>query len=126
MELCPPSRSAGLLVAISNLTGCWRRMRMRLASISISTYHRSFRSHRLLAQDEHGRSPVRLLLVDNRGVGRSSSPLAPTAYTTSRMAEDILQIMVGSVGHDQQDMQNETSNHDRSYLRLGVGVLKYW
>ncbi|KAK9864731.1 hypothetical protein WJX84_003798, partial [Apatococcus fuscideae] len=47
----------------------------------------------LSPRDEYGQAPVRLLLVDNRGVGRSSSPLPSSAYSTSIMAADTLQIM---------------------------------
>lgn len=37
--------------------------------------------------------PVRVCLLDNRGVGRSSSPKPRTAYTTSRMADDCITIL---------------------------------
>ncbi len=35
------------------------------------------------------------LLIDNRGVGYSSSPRSRAAYTTTRMARDALAVMVG-------------------------------
>jgi pimeloyl-ACP methyl ester carboxylesterase len=48
----------------------------------------------LLTLDGGGRPAVRVLLVDNRGVGRSSVPKSRSAYTTSSMAADVLCIMV--------------------------------
>ena len=40
---------------------------------------------------------TRVLLMDNRGVGRSASPQDRAQYTTSLMAQDILGILVSPV-----------------------------
>lgn len=51
----------------------------------------------LLAEDRLGRPAARVLLLDNRGVGRSSIPQRRSAYSTTAMAQDALAIMVGLV-----------------------------
>ena len=38
--------------------------------------------------------PVRIMVLDNRGVGRSSAPDKMAAYSTSIMADDVLAVMV--------------------------------
>ena len=38
--------------------------------------------------------PVRIMVLDNRGVGRSSAPAKLRAYSTSIMADDVLAVMV--------------------------------
>lgn len=38
--------------------------------------------------------PLKICLMDNRGVGRSSSPRARTAYSTTIMAADCIALMV--------------------------------
>ena len=51
--------------------------------------------HGLLTPDrEGGPSPVRVMVLDNRGVGRSSAPLSKHAYSTRIMATDVLTVMV--------------------------------
>lgn len=49
----------------------------------------------LLAEDASGRPATQTLLLDNRGVGRSSIPERRTAYSTTIMAMDVLCILVG-------------------------------
>ena len=48
----------------------------------------------LLAEDSCGRPATRVLLMDNRGVGRSSIPRRRAAYSTSHMASDVVAILV--------------------------------
>ena len=48
----------------------------------------------LLAEDAQGRAAARVLLLDNRGVGRSSIPCRRSAYSTTVMAQDVLAVMV--------------------------------
>ncbi len=48
----------------------------------------------LLAEDEFGRPASQVLLVDNRGVGRSSIPARRSAYSSTIMATDVLCILV--------------------------------
>ena len=48
----------------------------------------------LLRAGEEGRPPVRVLVLDNRGVGRSSARLRRRAYSTVLMAQDIIAILV--------------------------------
>ena len=50
----------------------------------------------LLARDACGRPATRVLLMDNRGVGRSSIPRRRAAYSTSHMASDVLAVLVRS------------------------------
>lgn len=50
----------------------------------------------LLSEDETERSATQVLLVDNRGVGRSSIPARRTAYSSTIMATDVLCILVRS------------------------------
>ena len=50
----------------------------------------------LLRAGEKGRPPVRALVLDNRGVGRSSSRLRRRAYSTVLMAQDILALLVSA------------------------------
>ena len=38
--------------------------------------------------------PVRIMVLDNRGVGRSSAPEKLRAYSTDIMAADVLAVMV--------------------------------
>ena len=48
----------------------------------------------LLRAGEKGRPAVRALVLDNRGVGRSSARLRRRAYSTTLMAQDILALLV--------------------------------
>ena len=48
----------------------------------------------LLRAGEEERPPVRVLVLDNRGVGRSSARLRRRAYSTVLMAQDIIAILV--------------------------------
>lgn len=49
----------------------------------------------LLGSKQAGGPPrARVLLLDNRGVGRSESPLSRKAYTTTIMATDVICILV--------------------------------
>lgn len=51
----------------------------------------------LLGSKQPGGPPrARVLLLDNRGVGRSGSPESKRAYTTSIMATDIICLLVRS------------------------------
>ena len=51
--------------------------------------------HELLTPETEGApSPVKVLVMDNRGVGRSGAPLKRSAYSTAIMATDVLTIMV--------------------------------
>ncbi|KAK9905015.1 hypothetical protein WJX75_007824 [Coccomyxa subellipsoidea] len=65
----------------------------------------------LLAEDAFGRPATQTLLLDNRGVGRSSIPERRTAYSTTIMAMDVLCILehlkwakVHVVGHSMGGM----------------------
>ncbi|CAL8464728.1 g4263 [Coccomyxa elongata] len=65
----------------------------------------------LLAEDEFGRPASQVLLVDNRGVGRSSIPARRSAYSSTIMATDVLCILehlswtkVHVVGHSMGGM----------------------
>lgn len=51
-------------------------------------------------EEEGGPSPVKVMVLDNRGIGRSSSPLVKEAYSTSIMATDVLNVMVRSMDFD--------------------------
>lgn len=51
----------------------------------------------LLAEDDQGRPATQTLLLDNRGVGRSSIPVCRSSYTSTAMAMDVLCILVGNV-----------------------------
>ncbi len=46
-------------------------------------------------QDEVGEAAMAVCILDNRGVGRSSSPAGWKNYTTQIMARDTLALMVG-------------------------------
>jgi len=49
----------------------------------------------MLKPARHGAlPPVRIMVLDNRGVGRSSAPDKMAAYSTSIMADDVLAVMV--------------------------------
>ncbi|EIE19012.1 alpha/beta-hydrolase [Coccomyxa subellipsoidea C-169] len=65
----------------------------------------------LLAEDDFGRPATQTLLLDNRGVGRSSIPARRSAYSTTIMAMDVLCILehlkwtkVHVVGHSMGGM----------------------
>ena len=47
------------------------------------------------SQDDAGEPPMAVCVLDNRGVGRSSSPAGWKNYTTEIMAGDVLTLMVG-------------------------------
>jgi len=53
----------------------------------------------LLRPGADGAPPVRVLVLDNRGVGRSSSRLRRRAYSVVLMAEDVLAILVRPPAH---------------------------
>lgn len=59
----------------------------------------------LLAEHDDGHTAVRVLLLDNRGVGRSSIPHRRSAFTTTTMATDVLHIMVCCSCLDKEKLQ---------------------
>lgn len=42
-------------------------------------------------------SPFQVCIIDNRGVGNSSSPAKKREYSTASMAQDVLQVMVSTL-----------------------------
>lgn len=68
---------------------------------------------------------ARVLLLDNRGVGRSESPLSRKAYTTTIMATDIICILVSfqywEISKDLGDFAT-LSSHPRRISTCELGL----
>ena len=47
-----------------------------------------------MPQGKATQAPVKVCMLDNRGVGRSSSPTLRQAYSTSIMADDCIAVLV--------------------------------